>query len=154
MVRMVTRWNSYRLDAKLTRAIAEVSRGAFVGEANTRVSAVAAGIAQQLSASGRGGPNHNHEFSDYAARAWVSGAGRYNVIMGWINADRAEGGGRERGGGGKLWFQYQEGGFNMWGDPARPIPGVNATVTARADMIDATLDAAGKHIHNIKDILE
>lgn len=150
-MRIVTRFNTVRLEQKLSRALLVASSGKLADEYDHAVDSVAEGVRNALEGSGRAQAHHGRFVQGYTNRATFSGGGRYNVAMGWLYPD---GESRERGSGGKLWFQYQEGGFNMLGDPSVPVAGIGATIGAREDMLEAVEMVNGKYVHDLARILD
>lgn len=124
------RWNSVRMEKKFTDALSAV---ADLGTRYERAAAeVARETSQRIAASGRGGA-HNPEFADIQYRVWKSGSGRWNINLGWLNPGA---GARERGSGGRLWYQYQDSGFHLFGG-SRWIDGVGATIDQRYRLLEA-----------------
>lgn len=129
---LTTRWNTVRLEKKLSEALAYTQGDRLLGEYEQAASEVASETSERISASGRGGA-HNSEFANIEHRAFRSAAGRYNVLVGWLNPP---GSAREMGSGGKLWYQYQDSGFRLFGGSSW-IEGVGATIDQRERLIEA-----------------
>ena len=151
-MRIVTRFNTVRLEQKLSRALLVASSGKLADEYDHAVDSVAEGVRNALEGSGRAQAHHGRFVQGYTNRATFSGGGRYNVAMGWLYPD---GESHERGSGGKLWFQYQEGGF-ITNDAFHnaPVAGIGATIGAREDMLEAVEMVNGKYVHDLARILD
>lgn len=143
------RWNSVRLEKKLTDALAVASGNDLDQEYNDAAAQVARETSGRIRESGRGG-SHNSEFANIQHRVYRSGAGRVEVRVGWLNpgADAAE-----RGGGGKLWYQYQDRGFHLFGGP-NWIEGVGATIDQRYRLVDALQEVNVRFIDRLAKILD
>ena len=140
------RWNSARLEKKLTDALE--AAGDLEQEYEKVATEVARETSQRISASGRGGP-HNAEFANIQHRVFKSGAGRYNVLVGWLNPG---GNAHERGSGGRLWYQYQDAGFHLFGGP-NWIEGVGATIDQRFRLLDGLIDVNVRKVRELRGIL-
>jgi len=139
-----TRWNTVRLDRKMSKALAVANRD-IVSEYESAAKEVAHGISSQILASGRGG-SHNAEFAKQDVKAFQSRAGRFNVLLGWLNPPASA---AERGGGGRLWYQYQDAGFHLFGG-SNWIEGVGATIDRREHLIQAIEDVNRRWVSDVR----
>jgi hypothetical protein len=145
---VTTRWNTVRLDKKLTDALAHANSSQLENDYRSVAEDVARETGDRIRASGRGGA-HNSEFANIQQRVFRSAAGRYNILVGWLNPGP---GSAERGSGGKLWFQYQDSGFHLFGG-SNWIEGVGATLDQRYRLIEGLEDVNIRHINRIAGIL-
>lgn len=144
-----TRYTAVRMEQKLSALVAAASSGRVEAEYKQAADGIARSISQTIAASGRGG-SHNAEFAKQETRVFRSAAGRYNVLLGWLNPPASA---KERGSGGKLWYQYQDSGFNLFGNANHPISGVGATIDRRENLLDALEDINRKYVHDLARIL-
>jgi hypothetical protein len=144
-----TRWTSVRLEQKLSALVAEAASGTIEVEYKAAAERVAKPIEEKIRQSGRGG-EHNADFANQETRVFRSAAGRYNVLLGWLNPPAHA---SERGNGGKLWYQYQDAGFHLFGGQ-RWIDGVGATIDRRENLIDAIADVNRRYVHDLARKLE
>lgn len=147
MAAVTTRWNMARLNRKMSRALAAASGGSFENDLREVAADVARVTSDRIFDSGRGG-EHNSDFANIQHRVFRSAAGRYNVLVGWLTPPAHA---KEKGGGGRLWYQYQDAGFYLFGGP-QWIEGVGATLDQRERLLNGTEAAAGRYVHNIADI--
>lgn len=143
------RWNAVRLEKKFTDALAVANSGELENDYEAAAAEVARETSGRIRASGRGGP-HNSEFADIQHRVHRSGAGRIEVRVGWLNPGA---GSAERGGGGKLWYQYQDRGFHLFGGP-NWIEGVGATIDQRFRLVEALEDVNIRYVNKLANILD
>lgn len=104
------RFTSKLLEQKMTAALRVASEGRLADEIQEDLSEIADGVAGAIRASGRA--SQHPDFANFTARVTTSGAGRLNARIGWLNYP---GDAREKGSGGKLWYQYQNWGYNAFG---------------------------------------
>lgn len=143
---MSVRFNTVRMDQKISRALSVVAGGDGIlqrydqaaDEANKIVS-------QRITASGRGG-EHNSEFAHQDKRVFRARSDRINISVGWLNPSAHA---HERGSGGKLWYQYQDSGFFMFGGE-RWIDGVGATIDRRENLIDRIYEINREYLADIE----
>lgn len=145
---VTTRWNSARLEKKFTDALSYASGNDLTEGYSEAAATVARETSHRISASGRGG-DHNAEFANVQSKAFKSAAGRYNVSVGWLTPPASA---AERGSGGKLWYQYQDSGFFLFGG-SNWIEGVGATIDQRFRLLDALIDVNVRHVANVAKIL-
>lgn len=139
-----TRWNNYRLEQKMSKAL-KVANKDILSEYEEAAQSVAKPIEAAIRASGRGG-SHNADFAHQETRVFQSRAGRFNVLLGWLNPP---GDAHERGDGGKLWYQYQDAGFRLFGG-SQWIEGVGATIDRRENLINALEDVNRRWIDEVR----
>jgi hypothetical protein len=144
-----TRYTQDRLEQKLSKALAYATGGRVEHEYEIAAKAVADTISDRIRASGRGG-EHNAEFAEQQTRVFQARSGRYNILLGWLAPPASA---HEKGGGGRLWYQYQDSGFHLFGGP-NWIEGVNATNDRRAMLIEQVEAINRKYVHDIANILE
>lgn len=145
---VTTRWNSARMEKKFTDALALASGDSLREDYAQAAADVARETSTRISASGRGGA-HNPDFANIQSKAFKSAAGRYNVSVGWLTPPASA---AERGSGGKLWYQYQDSGFFLFGG-SNWIEGVGATIDQRFRLLDALLDVNVRHVAKLAAIL-
>lgn len=143
-----TRFTVDRLNKKLSAAIAYASSGRLEQDYAAALEPIASDIESQIRASGRGGV-HNDEFANQETRVFRSQAGRYNILFGWLNPPAHA---RERGTGGRLWYQYQDAGFQLFGG-SQWIEGVGATLDRRDRVLTAIEDVNRSYVGDLADIL-
>lgn len=142
---MITaRYNQKTLELKLSRALVEARGDRVTHDIQGEVEEVIDAENDIIRASGRGG-SHNADFANQQVRVTRSGAGRINIQAGWINAP---GDAMERGTGGRLWYQYQDSGFHLFGGP-NWIEGVGATIDRRENVIAAVERALDRHVERV-----
>lgn len=143
------RWNSKRLEAKLSNALAVASSGQIQAEYERELQPIANDISSKIRASGRGG-EHNAEFAKQDIKVFRALSGRYNIQFGWLNTSAHA---KERGSGGRLWYQYQDSGFQLFGGPNYQA-GVMAAIDRRERVIDAIENVNQRYVRDIAQILE
>lgn len=142
---MITaRYNQKTLELKLSRALIEARGDRVTHDIQDEVEEIIDAENSIIRASGRGG-RHNADFANQQVRVTRSAAGRINIQAGWINAP---GDAHERGGGGRLWYQYQDAGFHLFGGP-NWIEGVGATIDRRENVIAAVERALDRHVGRV-----
>lgn len=139
-----TRYNQKTLELKLSRALREATGGRMAQELEDEVGQVIDAENEVIRASGRGG-SHNSEFANQEVRVTQSASGRYNIQAGWLNPPSHA---NEAGGGGRLWYQYQDAGFHLFGGP-NWIEGVGATIDRRENVIAAVERALERHVDRV-----
>lgn len=144
-----TRFNVKRLEAKLSSALALASSGKIEAEYQAALKPIAADISSKIRNSGRGA-SHNAEFAEQDVRIFKAASGRLNILFGWINPPDSA---HERGDGGRLWYQYQDAGFNLFGNPNHPITGVGATIDRRENVLAAIEDVNYRYVKDVARIL-
>ena len=138
-----TRYTQHRLDQKMSKMLTEANRD-IAAEYTAALAPIAADISGKIRGSGFGG-DHNEEFAKQETKAWRAGSGRLNVLFGWLNpSDHAH----ERGSNGRLWYQYADAGFHLFGGP-RWIDGVGATIDRRERVIEAIEEVNRRWISDI-----
>lgn len=129
---MITaRYSTVRLEKKLSAALAVGTSGQIEDSYRRDAQGVAEMLGRRIAASGRGG-EHNSEFANVEHRVFRAASGRYNIMVGWLNPPAHA---REKGGGGKLWYQYQDAGFHLFGG-SQWIDGVGAMVDRRERLLE------------------
>jgi hypothetical protein len=148
-VAVSTRYTVDRLNRKLSKAIAAASDGHLVEDYQQALAPVADDISGKIHDSGRGG-DQNADFARQETRAFRAGSGRYNILFGWLNppAEAAA-----KGGGGKLWYQWQDAGFHLFGG-SHWIEGVGATIDRRERVIDAIDEVNRRYVGDLANILK
>jgi len=131
----------------MSRALAVANKD-IIAEYEQAAKGVAREISSAIQSSGRGGV-HNAEFAHQDVRVFMSRAGRFNILLGWLNPP---GSAHERGGGGKLWYQYQDAGFHLFGG-SDWIAGVGATIDRRENLIEAIEDVNRRWIGEVRSAL-
>lgn len=126
---VTAQFNTKTLTDKLRRSIAEMD-GLYTSYRNV-AEGVANSVGMKIAASGRGG-SHNAEFANYEWQVTTPSRDTFVVRVGWLNPPAHA---QERGGGGKLWYQYQDAGFWLFGG-SNWIEGVGATIDAKEDLHD------------------
>lgn len=144
-----TRWNTVRLNKKLSAALARASAGRLEQEYEEALTPIARDIESDIRASGRGGA-HNADFANQEVRVFRAGSGRINALFGWLSPPEHA---RERGSGGKIWYQYQDAGFHLFGGP-QWMEGVGATIDRRERVIDAIDEVNRRMLNDIERILD
>lgn len=143
-----TRFSVDRLNRKLSKAIAYASGGAVEGEYRAALEPIRSDIESTIRASGRGG-EHNEEFANQDVRVFRALSGRYNILFGWLNPPAHA---HERGTSGKLWYQYQDAGFYLFGG-SQWIEGVGATIDRRERVLEAVELVNRRYVGKLADIL-
>lgn len=144
-----TRFNTVRLEKKLSRALSVASSGMVEAEYHAAAADVASTIRRRIEASGRGG-DHNAEFAHQDVRVFRAASGRYNIMLGWLYPPASA---HERGSGGKLWYQYQDSGFHLFGGP-NWIEGVGATIDRREMLLERIEAINYQYVQTIARILD
>lgn len=146
---VTTRFSTVRLEKKLSAALALASGNTlehFYTEDAKHVNDI---VSARISRSGVGG-DHNDKFAHQDQRVFRAASGRYNVSVGWLypSLDAAE-----RGSGGRLWYQYQDSGFHLFGG-SQWQEGVMATIDRR-EMLVERMDATNRmYVQELAKILE
>lgn len=143
-----TRFSTVRMEKKLSKALTAASSGWVQQFYEHDASEVAKVIHDRIVASGRGG-EHNSDFANIEHRAFRAQSGRYNVMVGWLNPPEHA---REKGTGGRLWYQYQDSGFQLFGG-SQWIEGVGATIDRREMLLDRLEATNSMYVKHIADIL-
>jgi len=129
---VTVRFNTVRLSQKLSRALTRAHGDQLLREYERAADAVNKTVHDRITDSGFGG-SHNDEFANQEKRVFRAASGRYNINVGWLNPSEHA---RERGSGGRLWYQYADSGFHLFGGP-RWIDGVGATIDRRENLVEA-----------------
>lgn len=145
---MTVRWNVARMEKKVTDALSYVMGNELLDEYDNAASTVARETHDRIVSSGRGG-SHNAEFANIQHRAFRAQSSRYNVLVGWLNPSSDA---HEKGSGGKLWYQYQDMGFRLFGGSTW-IEGVGAAIDQRERLLEALDDVNRRHISRVAGIL-
>lgn len=145
---MTVRWNTVRMEKKLSDALALAQGEELTSEYSNAAAMVARETSQRIADSGRGG-SHNAEFANIQHKAWRAGSGRYNISVGWLNPPSHA---KEKGSGGRLWYQYQDMGFRLFGGNTW-IEGVGAAIDQRERLLEALDDVNRRHLGRIAGIL-
>ena len=143
------RWNTVRLERNVSRALAKASSGSLESQYDNAAKEVATIISGRIRQSGRGG-DHNDEFAAQQTRVFRSAAGRYNVLLGWLDPPAHA---HERGQGGKLWYQYQDMGFHLFAGPIW-IEGIGATIDRREMLMERIEDINSRYVRDLAKTLE
>lgn len=143
-----TRFNMVRLDRKLSRALSHVHGDTLLNSYLAIAKDVNRPVELAIQSSGRGG-SHNSEFANQEERVFRARSDRINVLVGWLNPPEHA---RERGSGGKLWYQYQDAGFHLFGG-SRWIDGVGATIDRRENLIEGIERANRTFLRELGNIL-
>ena len=141
---ITTRYSQKTLELKLSRALREAAGDRVLQDVDAAVGAVIEAENSAIRASGRGGA-HNSDFASQDVRVTRSASGRINIQAGWLNPSAHA---RERGGGGRLWYQYQDSGFRLFGGP-NWIEGVGATIDRRENVLMAVEGALHRHVRRV-----
>lgn len=141
---VTTRWNVDRLSRKVSRALAVATGGEFQRDLERVAEEVAEDTSDRIAASGRGG-SHNSDFANIETRVFRAQSGRYNILVGWLNPPA---GAEEKGGGGRLWYQYQDSGFRLFGGD-QWINGVGATLDQRERLLSGVEGAMHRHVDSV-----
>lgn len=139
------RFTTRLLDQKMTRALAVASEGRLASEIEEDLSEIADGVAGAIRMSGRA--SQHADFADFTARVTTSGAGRLNARIGWLNYPASA---REEGGGGKLWYQYQNWGYNLFGQGRVQISGLGFLDGIDGRVTAAIERAANRYLDDIR----
>lgn len=141
---VTTRFNVSRLNSKISRGLRAAGMDKVTRTIEAEVNPVKERIEGQIRASGRGA-GHNADFAHQDLIITTSGRGNVNVRFGWVNPPAHA---HERGAGGRLWYQYQDAGFMLFGGDTW-IEGVGATIDRREDFIDAIHRAVAQYANDI-----
>ena len=141
---VTVRFNTVRLTQKLSRALAKAGGDDLLREYERAADEVNDTVSDRITDSGFGG-SHNSEFAHQDKKVFKAASGRYNINVGWLypNAHAAE-----RGSGGRLWYQYADSGFHLFGGP-RWIDGVGATIDRRENLISRIEDINRRYLGDI-----
>lgn len=141
---VTVRFHTVRLDKKLSAALHKAAGDDLIREYNEAAEEINRSVSDVLSRSGRGGSQRD-EFVKQEKQVTRALSGRYNIRVGWLNPSRDA---AERGGGGRLWYQYQDSGFHMFGGP-RWLDGVGATLDRRERLVSAIEEINRRHVGDI-----
>lgn len=144
-----SRWTQRVLDQKMSRALKVASGGRFQSELQENLGEVADNVSMLIRASGRGGSGAS-DFQNFQAKVTESIGGRYTARLGWL---RYPGSANERGSGGKLWYQYQNWGYQLFGGTYR-VSGLGFLDGVDAQFQAAIERATTKYLNDIKDALQ
>lgn len=138
------RFNTVRLEQKLSRALALAAGDRLLRDYEQAALEVNRVTEERILDSGFGG-EHNSEFADQDMKVFRAASGRYNISIGWLNpSDHA----KERGSSGRLWYQYADSGFHLFGG-SRWIDGVGATIDRRERLIEKIEDINRQYINDL-----
>jgi hypothetical protein len=145
---VITRYSQVRLEKKLSEAVKRTTDGLVKKDYERAAHEVSTIIHNRIANSGRGG-DHNPEFANIESRVFEAHSGRYNILLGWLNPP---GSAHEKGSGGKLWYQYQDSGFHMFGGP-NWIEGIHANIDRREMLLDRLTTINRHYVGDIAKIL-
>lgn len=142
------RWTQRVLDQKLSRALHLASSGKFQQELEEEVSRIADDVSMAIRASGRA--SQHSDFANFQGKVTRSAGDRYTARLGWLTYPSSA---NERGGGGKLWYQYQNWGYDLFGRGRVQISGIGFLDGVDARFQRAIQSAADRYIKDMKDVL-
>lgn len=145
------RWNTVRLEKKFSEAISLAAGDELQGRYEQAADEVNRVVSQRIEGSQYDFNGHKAEFAHQDKRVFRSAAGRWNISVGWINPPAHA---NERGSGGKLWYQYWDVGFNLFGNPNNPITGIGATIDRRENLLDALERVNYGYVKDLAKILD
>lgn len=144
-----SRWTQKVLDQKLSRALKVASGGRFQSELQEEVGEIADSVSAAIRMSGRGGSGAA-DFANFQGKVTESGAGRFTVRLGWLTYPASA---NERGGGGKLWYQYQNWGYDLFGQGRVQISGLGFLDGVDQRLQAAMQRAADRYVNEVRDAL-
>lgn len=140
------RWTQRVLDQKMSRALAAASSGRFMQELDDELSHIAEDVSMAIRGSGRA---RNHpDFANFQHQVTRSAGDRYTARLGWLTYPSSA---QEKGGGGKLWYQYQNWGYDLFGQGRVRISGIGFLDGVDARFQRAIERTADRYLKDIKD---
>lgn len=142
------RWTQRVLDQKLSRALALASSGKFQQDLQEELDYIAEDVSMVIRGSGRA--SGHSDFANFQAKVTRSAGDRYTARLGWLTYPTSA---QERGGGGKLWYQYQNWGYDLFGQGRVRIQGLGFLDGVDARFQRALQRSADRYIKDMKDVL-